>query len=117
MCVYLIEKLDSLIKDYWATEDIGIDAMMEMERLDLGVYIVRHDPPEDVGVIIEGCTVLRDLRKAANGCAVLFGLIYCLNLSYPKELRYTFEFLQKVFMELDGNKLSTKVQGPQKQTA
>lgn len=99
-----------------ATEDIGIDAMTEMERLALGVYIVRHDgadasdPPEDVGVVIEGCTVLRDLREVANGCAVLFGLIYCLNLSYPKELRYTFEFLQKVSMELDGNKLSTKVQ-------
>lgn len=88
----------------------------------MGVYIVRHDgadasdPPEDVGVVIEGCTVLRDLREVANGCAVLFGLIL-FKLSYPKELRYTFEFLQKVFMELDGNKLSTKVQGPQKQTA
>lgn len=72
LCVYLIEKPDSLIKDYWATEDIGIDAMMEMERLALGVYIVRHgadasDPPEDVGVVIEGCTVLRDLREVANG--------------------------------------------------
>uniref|UniRef100_A0AAY5KL14 Uncharacterized protein n=1 Tax=Esox lucius TaxID=8010 RepID=A0AAY5KL14_ESOLU len=99
-----------------ACEDIGIDAVTEIERLVLGVYIVRHDgadatdPPEDVGVVIEGCTVLRDLREAANGCAVLLGLIYCLNLSYPKELRYTFEFLQKVLMELDGNKLSTKVQ-------
>lgn len=56
--------------------------MMEMERLALGVYIVRHDgadatdPPEDVGIVIEGCTVLRDLREVANGCAVLFGLIY-----------------------------------------
>lgn len=81
LCVYLNEKPDSLIKEYWATEDIGIDAMTEMERLALGVYIVRHDgadasdPPEDVGVVIEGCTVLRDLREVANGCAVLFGLI------------------------------------------
>ncbi|XP_065097841.1 sterile alpha motif domain-containing protein 3-like [Paramisgurnus dabryanus] len=111
LCVYLNEKPDSLIKEYCAIED-----MTEMERVALGVYIVRPDgadatdPPEDVGVVIEGCTVLQDLREIANGCAVLFGLMYCLNLSYPKELRYTFEFFQKVLMELDGNKLSTKVQ-------
>ena len=82
----------------------------------LGVYVVRHegadstDPPEDVGIVIEGCTVLQDLGDVASGCAVLLGLIYSLNLSYPKDLRYTFEFLQKVLMELDGNKLSNKVQ-------
>lgn len=87
-----------------------------MENVVLGVYIVlqegaeEKDPPEDVGVIIEGCTVLQDLRDVANGCAALFGWIYCLNLSYPKDLRYTFEFLQKVLMGLDGNKLSNKVQ-------
>jgi len=68
--------------------------MTEMEKLALGLYVVRHDgadatdPPEDVGIVIEGCTVLRDLREVTNGCAVLFGLIYCLNLSYPMELRY-----------------------------
>lgn len=62
-----------------------------MERVALGVYIVRHDgadatdPPEDVGVGIEECTVLQDLREIATGCAVLFGLMYCLNLSYPKD--------------------------------
>lgn len=58
-----------------ATEDIGIDAMMEMERLALGVYIVRHDgadasdPPGDAGVVIEGCTVLRDLRGCKWMCS------------------------------------------------
>lgn len=82
----------------------------------LGVYVIRHEGaeptelPEDVGVIIEGVEVLQDLRDVANGCAVLLGLIYSLNLSYPKDLRHTFEFLQKVVMELDGNRLSTKVQ-------
>uniref|UniRef100_A0A3B1IXZ8 Uncharacterized protein n=1 Tax=Astyanax mexicanus TaxID=7994 RepID=A0A3B1IXZ8_ASTMX len=68
------------------------------------------DVPEDVGIVIEGCTVLQDLGDVANGCAVLLGLIYCLNLSYPKDLRYTFDFFQKVLMELDGSKLSNKVQ-------
>lgn len=82
----------------------------------MGIYVVQRegaegtDPPEDVGVIIEGCTVLQDLRDVANGSAALFGWIYSLNLSYPKDLRYTFEFLQKVVMGLDGNKLSNKVQ-------
>uniref|UniRef100_A0A667XD35 Uncharacterized protein n=1 Tax=Myripristis murdjan TaxID=586833 RepID=A0A667XD35_9TELE len=87
-----------------------------MEKAVLGIYVGGRegaevtDPPEDVGIIVEGCAVLQDLRDMANGCACLFGLIYCLNLSYPKDLRYTFEFLQKVLMGLDGNKLSTKVQ-------
>lgn len=67
----------------------------------MGIYVIRDeaaeptDPPEDVGVIIKGAEVLQDLGDVANGCAVL---------------RDTFEFLQKVLMELDGKRLSTKVQ-------
>lgn len=72
----------------------------------MGIYVVQQEgaeAPEDVGITIEGCTVLQDLRDVANGCAALFGWIYCLKLSYPKDLRYPFEFLQKVLMGLDGN--------------
>lgn len=96
--------------------DVDVGAVGETEKVVWGIYVVQRegvegtDPPEDVGIIVEGCTVLQHLRDVANGCATLFGLIYCLNLSYPKDLRYTFEFLQKVLMGLDGNKLSTKVQ-------
>lgn len=61
-------------------------------------------------VIIEGFTVLQDVSDEAKGCALMLGLIYSLNLSYPKHLKYTFGFLQKVFMELDGKNLSMKVQ-------
>lgn len=87
-----------------------------MEKVVLGMYVVQRGgaegagPPDDAGIIVEECMVLQDLRDVANGCAAIFGLIYCLNLSYPKDLRYTFKFLQKVVMGLDGNKLSTKVQ-------
>lgn len=80
------------------------------------VSVVEHedayasDSLEDVGIIVEGIAVLQDLQQVSTGCALLFGLIYCLDLNYPKQLRYTFEFIQKVIMELDGSKLSNKVQ-------
>lgn len=82
----------------------------------MGIYAIRHegaeeeDEPEAVGVVIEGVELLSNLRSISFGFAMLFGLIYTLNLSYPQELKYTFEFFQKVLMTLDGKKLSPKVQ-------
>ncbi|GAA6233129.1 uncharacterized protein LOC115595175 [Lates japonicus] len=111
LCVYLNEEPVGLIKEYL---DIDSGAAREMEKVVLGVYTVRHEGADATDPPVGGCTVLQDLGDVAKGCAVLFGLICSLNLSYPKDLRYTFEFLQKVVMGLDGNKLSTKVQ---KQTA
>uniref|UniRef100_A0A3Q2X6R6 Uncharacterized LOC102290480 n=1 Tax=Haplochromis burtoni TaxID=8153 RepID=A0A3Q2X6R6_HAPBU len=113
ICVYLNEKPDDLFKEFL---DVDLGASRETEQLTLGVYVVKHegansvDTPEDIGVIIEGCTVLQALSDVAKGCGLLLGLIYSLNLRYPKHLKYTFEFLQKVLMELDGNNLSMKVQ-------
>lgn len=62
----------------------------------------------NVAVVVEEQIVLQDLPDLATAMAYLFGLIYALNLRYPKELRYTFETVQKVFMEL-GTDLSARV--------
>lgn len=81
----------------------------------MGVYIIQKegDPggdPEDIGVLIEGVEVLSGLGDTAMACALLFGLIYCLDLSYPPELKCTLEVLQKILLKLDGQRLSSKVQ-------
>lgn len=52
--------------------------------------------------------MLTDLDNVALAVAMLFGLIYALNLNYPAELRYTLEAIQKTFMDLDGGKLSRR---------
>lgn len=80
----------------------------------MAVFVIREEedplqPPHDIGVVIEGVQVLSNLQSLAHGCAMLFGLIYALNLSYPSELRHTFDALQKLFMEIEGKKMTRRV--------
>lgn len=79
----------------------------------VGIYISRETPNSgynDVGVVIEGMVVLRDLNNVALESAMLFGLCYTLNLSNSPKLRHTFEVFQKIIMELDAGQLSRKAQ-------
>uniref|UniRef100_A0A3Q2EFD0 Uncharacterized protein n=1 Tax=Cyprinodon variegatus TaxID=28743 RepID=A0A3Q2EFD0_CYPVA len=64
---------------------------------------------EDIGIVIDGTKVLTALGNFSRASAMLVGLTYAVNLAYPKELRYTFEAFQKLFLELDCSKLSPKV--------
>ncbi len=81
-----------------------------MSETTLGLFVIRkdgagaEDEPVDVGV------VLHHLKSISFGLVMLFGLIYALNLSYSQSLNFTFKFFQKVLMNLDGSKLSPKVQ-------
>ena len=62
-------------------------------------------------LLLKELEVLQNLPSVTLGCVMLFGLIYALNLNYPKDLKCTFEAFQKILMELDTTKLSPKVQG------
>lgn len=64
--------------------------------------------PERIAVVLEGNVVI-DCTTLADGFVVLFGLIYGLPLSYPKDLTNIFDFIQKVFMGLDDGKLRPRV--------
>ncbi|XP_056222389.1 uncharacterized protein LOC130162641 [Seriola aureovittata] len=83
-----------------------------IEDTTVGIYVVKEhasgDEVEDIGIVLEGIKVMQDLDNVELAVAMLFGLMYVLNLSYPADLHYTFEVIQKIWMELDGSKLSNK---------
>ncbi|KAI5614746.1 sterile alpha motif domain-containing protein 3-like [Silurus asotus] len=66
--------------------------------------------PKNIGIVIEGVEVITGLGDIARAFSVLLGLTYMLNLDYLRQLKYTFEVFQKLFLELDDSKLSNKVQ-------
>lgn len=93
------------------------DAERDIATTVMGIYTIRrdgHEEPEDVGVVIEGIKVLSNVGSVIMGFIMLFimlfGLIYALDLAFPENLKYTFEFFQKIIMNLDGHKLNAKIQ-------
>ncbi|XP_041843288.1 uncharacterized protein LOC121641288 [Melanotaenia boesemani] len=114
LAVYLNEDPEELVKEY-GSEDPD-ETQRHLDQTIIGIYVIKNPGvdadqlPEDVGIIVEGVQLLHGLKDVATACALLFGIIYDLNLSYPSDLRYTFEFIQKILMELDTHRHSTKIQ-------
>ncbi|XP_077078680.1 uncharacterized protein LOC143731952 [Siphateles boraxobius] len=85
----------------------------------VGILIVIEDdappPPSTLpsvtkfAVVLEEVIVLRDAPDLQSALAYLFGLLFALDFEYPKQLRYTFEVIEKVFMEM-GTHCSARVQ-------
>ncbi|GAA6102815.1 uncharacterized protein LOC113664096 [Tachysurus ichikawai] len=61
------------------------------------------------GIILEETVVMEDLPDFPTAFMVFFGLLYMLNIEYPKGLKYTFEAVQNIFVEL-GEKCTNRVQ-------
>ncbi|MEQ2289748.1 hypothetical protein AMECASPLE_036425 [Ameca splendens] len=68
------------------------------------VLVMLKDGEEivDVPVVLEEAVVLTDLKDIPSAVAMLMGLLYCLNIRYPNDRKYTFEVIQKVFMNIGG---------------
>lgn len=103
LTIYFGEDFECLFKEYLDAN--GVEAEEELEQQSMAIFVIRSegDPdasPADIGIVIDGVTVLNDLPS-----------IYALNLQYPKGLERTFEFFQKVIMQLDPGRMSGKVRG------
>ncbi len=62
-------------------------------------------------VVLEEQIVLRDAIDLPHAVALLVGLIFALVIDYPKKLHYTFEVIQKIFIDLGCDPCSVKVHG------
>ncbi|XP_074500282.1 uncharacterized protein LOC141772779 [Sebastes fasciatus] len=109
--LYLRDSHEKLFKNCLATDPeeeqtkgliVGILTVLEDDDSSASATVI------NVAVVVEEDIVLQDLPDLPTAFAYLFGLIYALNLQYPKELRYTFETIKKVFMGL-GTDLSARV--------
>ncbi|XP_071395666.1 uncharacterized protein [Centroberyx affinis] len=103
LMVYLREKEEELFKEEDGDGDITGEVMK--------IVPTGGIPATHAKIVLEGTEVLMDDMDIPRACALLMGLIYALNLSYPKELKSTFEVFQKIFLELDDLKASPKIIG------
>ncbi|KAK3529761.1 hypothetical protein QTP86_003036 [Hemibagrus guttatus] len=61
------------------------------------------------GIIVEENLVMEDIPDFPTAFMVLFGLLYALNIEYPKGLKYTFGAVLNIFVG-SGEKCTNKVQ-------
>ncbi|KAK5918319.1 hypothetical protein CgunFtcFv8_003093 [Champsocephalus gunnari] len=109
LCLYLNEDPGDLVQEFIDVDEMIVEGAIE--KTTMGIFTLKNTASEDdVRIVLDGVTVIQDLETVAFASAMLLGLIYSLNLSYPKKLSCTFEVLQKIIMELDGGVLSYKAQ-------
>ncbi|CAM4527042.1 unnamed protein product [Leuciscus chuanchicus] len=111
---FLKEEPSKFIKICEPTDDEEV-----VEGMNVGLLVVTEEntanllPKEiiDVAVVLEEEIVLDGLKDMSNAFAVLMRLLYALDIIYPKEVKYTFEVLQKVLMKIGGKACSARVHG------
>ncbi|XP_036006788.1 uncharacterized protein LOC105920388 [Fundulus heteroclitus] len=85
---------------------LATDADDEQTKgIKIGVLTVLDDDDAviNIAVVLEETIVLNDIPDTPTALAFLFGLLYALNMEFPKDSRYTFETIQHIFMEMSTN--------------
>ncbi|XP_056123949.1 uncharacterized protein LOC130102080 [Rhinichthys klamathensis goyatoka] len=110
--LYLIEpaSISKTIKD---TEALGPHTKaMKMRILEVTDSSTNSGPfptVVNVAVVLEEEVVMDNLGYFTNALMMLFGLLYAVNMEYPKDLRYTFEAVQKIILNL-GKEYTARIQ-------
>ncbi|KAL6491380.1 hypothetical protein MHYP_G00017250, partial [Metynnis hypsauchen] len=88
-----------------------------IKGMTIGIQAVVEDVKEplpalgsDVVLVMEEHVVLRQLGDVPNALMNLMGLLYALNMDYPKDLKYTFEVIQRLFVGIGMESCTARVQ-------
>lgn len=90
------------------------DTSEDFTQVPVGVLrVMTEDTPpviNSIAIILEGNIVMDEIPTTCQALCLLFGLIYALHLDYPKGMKNTFAFIQKILLNLGQQKLSPKLQ-------
>ena len=96
---------------FWTQDS---DTTGDFTQVPVGVLrVITEDTPpsmNSIAIILEGNIVMDEISTISQAFCLLFGLIYALHLDYPKGMKNTFEFIQKILLNLGQQKLSPKLQ-------
>lgn len=104
----MVSSEDCDTDETWAQVSVGV---LTVVREDVQLTPNQlHLHPVSTANIVEGGIVMDDLPNLPEALCLLFGLSYALHLDYPKAMKNTFDFIQRVMLGLGENKLPPKLQ-------
>ena len=77
----------------------------------VGILMVEQNDRVGFAVVLEEEIIFPSISDFPTAVALLMGLLFALNIDYPRGLRYTFEVIQKVLMDTSGGQCSALVHG------
>ncbi|XP_035855753.1 uncharacterized protein LOC116041408 isoform X2 [Sander lucioperca] len=99
---------DSDSDEAWAQVSVGLLTIISEDEPLSPNHL--HLDPVSTAIILEGGIVMDNLQNLPQALCLLFGLSYALHLDYPKAMKNTFNFIQRVMLGLGENKLPSKLQ-------
>ena len=88
---------------------VGLLTVIPEDRQQPGTHTL-HLEPSSIAITLEGMIVMDDIRSHSQAFCLTFGLIYALHLDYPKRMSNTFDFIQRVMLNLGVGNLRPKLQ-------
>ncbi|KAE8288311.1 hypothetical protein D5F01_LYC12176 [Larimichthys crocea] len=110
------EPLVAQVKDRWPALFSERQATDDEETftwgMKVGVFMVKDgEDITDTAVVLEEAVIMNNQHDLPRAIALLMGLLFSLNIDYPNKLKYTFEMIQKVLMNIGGGQCSSLVHG------
>lgn len=104
----MVSSQDCDTDETWAQVSVGVLTVIHEDEQVIPNQLHLH--PLSTAIVIEGSIVMDDLQSLPEALCLLFGLLYALHLDYPKTMKNTFGFFQRVMLGLGDNKLPSKLQ-------
>ena len=61
------------------------------------------------GLVMEKKILAQDISSSLKALALMFGYIWVLNVKYPKESKYIWEFIEKIVLKIGSSNMSAKI--------